>query len=105
MSDEAKRYIDAVTKELVSRGLLMEAGFVSLRAIVIPKDASDAQVHEMRMAFFAGAQHLFASIMAVMDSEREPTDADLQKMSAIQEELDKFRREFELRHQPVKGQA
>lgn len=37
--------------------------------MVIPKEAPQIQVLEMRVAFFAGAQHLFARIMAVSDSD------------------------------------
>jgi hypothetical protein len=52
----------------------------------------------MRGAFFAGAQHLFASIMVIMDPGAEPTAADLARMSQIHEELERFVRDYEERH-------
>src|SRR5262249_38080136 len=80
-------------------------GFAGFRAIAVPKRASDSEILALRMAFFAGAQHLFASSMAVMDSDREPTAFDLHRMSLIHQELEAFGKDFELRHSPVAGGA
>jgi hypothetical protein len=66
--------------------------------MVVPADASEVQLSEMRYAFMAGAQHLFASIIGMLDAGQEPTDADLRRMSLIDEELARFRAEMELRH-------
>ena len=63
------------------------------------------QLHEMRLAFFAGAQHLFASIMSVLDPGSEPTDADMERMSNIDTELRAFIQDFELRHLPTERRA
>lgn len=94
-----------LSEGLADAGKLIEGGFAGFRLMVIPQDAPPNQVHEMRMAFFAGAQHLFASLMAVMDSDREPTQQDFQRMTLIHEELEAFRKDFELRHVPVDGKA
>jgi hypothetical protein len=48
----------------------------------------------MRWVFFAGAQHLFGSIMGIMDPGEEPTDADLRRMDQIDVELKTFIAEF-----------
>jgi hypothetical protein len=90
---------------LADAGKIIEGGFAGFRMMVIPSEAPPIQVHEMRMAFFAGAQHLFASIMAVMDTDREPTPRDLHRMSMIHEELEAFRKDFELNHLPTDGSA
>jgi hypothetical protein len=82
--------VDEVTKKLTDDGKLIEAGFVGYRQFVLPADAPQIQIDECRLAFFAGAQHLFASIMAVMDSDAEPTEADMRRMDAIHKELEKF---------------
>lgn len=100
MSDIAE-----LTDELVRKGQLMEAGWLSLRLAVIPKSASEVQLREMRMAFFAGAQHLFASIMQILDPGADPTDADLARMESIRIELEQFAEAFALRHQPTRGTA
>ena len=43
--------------------------------------------------------------MAVLDSDREPTESDLRRMSLIHSELEAFGKDFELRHLPTKGKA
>jgi len=97
--------VEKLTQGLTDAGLLIEAGFVGLRHAAMAKDATELQVKEMRMAFFAGAQHLFASIMTIMEADAEPTEKDLARMSQIQDELDRFIKDFEAREFPVKGNA
>jgi hypothetical protein len=77
-------------RRLSDTGLLIEAGWISLRIAAIPKDASQVQLDEMRKAFFAGAQHLFATIMTVLEPGEEPTEKDLRRMDLIDRELRKF---------------
>ena len=45
-------------------------------------------------AFFAGAHHLFTSIMNVLDPgpDTEPTERDLRRMSQIHAELERYER-------------
>ncbi len=98
--------VDALAKELTDKGLLIEAGFVSLRHAAMAKDATALQVDEMRSAFFAGAQHLFASIMSILDpGDDEPTENDLRRMSLISDELDRFIADYKLRHGVSEGSA
>jgi hypothetical protein len=100
--------IEALTKlskELSEKGLLIEAGFVSLRAAAIPPDAPQVQIDEMRNAFFAGAQHLLGSIMSILDPGEEPTEADMKRMDQLQAELARFINEYEAKHLPTKGRA
>ncbi len=86
-AEMAAKVAAEMSKEFVDQGKLIEAGWVSMRALAIPKDAPEIQVREMRMAFMAGAQHLFSSIFAIMDSDREPTAQDLKRMDLIHAEL------------------
>ena len=97
--------VDEVTKKLVDEGKIVEAGWVSLKMQVIPENAPQVQLEEMRMAFFAGAQHLFGSIMSVLDEDAEPTEADLERMSKINDELDEFLTQFKLKHFKAEGSA
>jgi hypothetical protein len=97
--------LEKLSRELIEKGLLIEAGFVSLRMAAMDPAAPPIQVNEMRMAFFAGAQHLFASIMCVLDPSDEPTLKDLARMDAIHKELDRFIHEFQLKHIPTKGNS
>jgi hypothetical protein len=82
-------------RELVDRGLLIEAGWIGLRIAAISPDASQL---EMRGAFFAGAQHLFASILGVLDGDAEPTEQDLRRMDMVAKELETFINEFSKKH-------
>lgn len=82
----SKADLDKLIKALVDDGKLIEAGWFGLRNCFIPPDASDAQIHEMRKVYFAGAQHLFASIM---------TQVLLRRVSLISEELIDFHHELE----------
>jgi hypothetical protein len=82
--------VNRIAADLTDRGRLIETGWLSLRAMAIPKNAPDVQINEMRMAFFAGAQHLYASMMGIMDPGREPTEQDMKRMQLIHEELDAF---------------
>ena len=62
----SKEDVDRFTRELVDKGKIIEAGWAGLRLRAIQPDASDVQLTEMRMAFFAGAQHLFGTIMTIL---------------------------------------
>jgi hypothetical protein len=95
----------ALSKRLADEGRLIEAGWVSLRMLAVPPDAPQVQIDEMRMAFMTGAEHLFASIISILDPGEEPTDADLRRMDLIEKELAAFREEMQLRATRAKGQA
>lgn len=104
MADRA--FLERLSKELTDQGLLIEAGWVGYRLAVMSPDAPAIQLEECKMAFFAGALHLFQSIMTIMDpGDEEPTEADLNRMSLIDEELRKFGGEFELKAAKAKGSA
>jgi hypothetical protein len=94
-----------LSEALADSGKIIEGGWKGFRFMVIPQVVPQVQLPEMRRAFFAGAQHLFASIMAVMDSDREPTESDLRRMSLIHAELESFRKDFELIYLPADGKA
>lgn len=89
---------DELAKVATDKGRLIEIGWISMLLYVIPKDAPETQVSEMHKAFFMGAQHLYASIMGILDPGAEPTEKDLQRMSLIHEELETFRKEVTTFH-------
>lgn len=80
------------------RGHLVELGWISMLLHVIPKDSSPTQVSEMRKAFFLGAEHLYASIITVMDEGEGVTEKDLERMANIHDELQAFRKEVTTHH-------
>lgn len=98
-----KTYLDQLSKRLANDGKLIEAGWVGLRLHVIPLDAPVDQLREMRIAFMAGAQHLFASLLSIFDKGIEPTEGDMKRMTLIAEELDVFRKEMEVRAATPRG--
>jgi hypothetical protein len=107
---EAKRRIvreaaNQFAKAASDKGLLIEAGWQALKAVWLHPDSPPEQVDQARQAFFAGAQHLFGSIMGILDPGEEPTEADYKRMDLISAELDAFIKDFELRHVPTAGSA
>jgi hypothetical protein len=103
MADRA--FLERLTKQLANEGKLIEAGWVAMRLAAIPDNAPAIQLQEMRLAYMAGAQHLFASMIAILDDDREPTDADMARMDLIHKELEAFRSELELWVAKAKGRG
>lgn len=92
------KIVDMITSDFSDRGKLIEVGWLALKKAAISPQASEAQLQAMREAFFAGAQHLFASIMGILDPGTEPTARDLVRMDLINHELQAFLQEFKQRH-------
>lgn len=81
-------------RAFVDSGKLIEAGWISMRMAAIPPNAPQIQLDVMRSAFMAGAQHVFASIMQMLDPGDDPTDADMRRISLISAELELFGKEL-----------
>lgn len=88
MADRA--YLERLTKQLADEGKLIEAGWVGLRLAVIPADASAVQLEEMRKAYMAGAQHVWASVFSFLEPGEEPTENDMRRLDLIAAELDAY---------------
>ena len=102
MADRA--HLERLTKQLADDGKLLEAGWIGLRIAADLINAPAMQLQEMRKAYMAGAQHLYASIMTSLDEDAEPTESDLRRMSLIDAELSAFADEM-LANLPTKGNA
>ena len=89
---------DSLAKRLTHEGKLIEAGWIGYDKLVLSPNAPQIQRDECRMAFFAGAQHLFGSIMSILEPDAEPTPADLERMSQIDAELRGFLAVFKAKH-------
>ena len=103
MADRA--YLERLSRELTDGGKLIEAGWLGLRIACELEDAPAIQLEEMRNAFFAGAQHLFSSIMTLLEPDAEPTDKDLERLDLIDGELMAFINDFSVRRLPTEGRA
>jgi hypothetical protein len=95
---EIRKIIDAVAKDYADKGLLIEGGWEALKAVSMPPDAPQIQINEMRNAYFAGAQHLFSTIMSILEPGIETTKNDMRRIMLIHEELERFLRELKLKH-------
>jgi hypothetical protein len=102
---EVERIATEASKRLADEGKLIEAGWVGYRLAVRSPDAPQIQIDECRMAFMAGSQHLFSSIMNILDPGEDPSAADLRKMDLIDKELRAFAREIEMKITKTKGSA
>lgn len=100
--EERRRFVDDLTKEWADQGKVLQGGWAAFEYLIL-QGAPDIQREEMRKAYFAGAQHLFASIMTVLDPGDEPTDQDLVRMEMISKELAAFEMEVTNVHKPGRG--
>lgn len=91
------KQLNDLTRALTDEGKLIEAGWVGLRSECICDDAPEMQLSAMKMAFFAGAQHLFSSIMGVFEKGEDVTENDQRRITNIHIELHKFAELFRQR--------
>lgn len=78
---------DALVAEMLTKGKLLEAGFLGMR-MLLPKDIAPEQLAQLRLAYLGGAQHVWSSMFSVMSPDREPTMQDMRRMAQISAELD-----------------
>lgn len=90
---ETAAVVEALTRKLIDEGRIIEAGWRSFDLMVLPPTAPQVQRDEMRKAFFAGAQHLFASLVTAMDDGPETPD-EMRRVELIDAELAGFAAEL-----------
>jgi hypothetical protein len=73
--------------------LLMEEQWNEFARLVLPGDASALQKRDMRRAFYAGGVAIIFQIAAAFPPNAEATEADLQLMDDLQQELNAFVRD------------
>jgi hypothetical protein len=102
-----RNYLERLSRELADAGKLIEAGWIGYRLGVLPDNAPPVQLEECKMAFFAGSQHLFHSLITIMDPthDSEPTPGDLRKMDLIDKELREFASKLALQASKHQGSA
>lgn len=88
--EQEREIVDRITKQFADEGRILEGGWQAFLAVSMPANANELQKSEMRKAYFLGAQHLFASIMNMLDPGTEPTERDLKRMDLILKELQQF---------------
>jgi hypothetical protein len=100
-----RQYLELFSRRLADEGRLIEAGWVALRIQFIPQNAPPLQLDQMRLAYMSGAQHLFSSIMTILEEGVLETDADMKRMNLIHLELEAFAKELLLRTSKPSGSA
>ncbi len=70
--------------------LLMAEEWDKYARLVLPSDAPLVQKMETRRAFYAGAQSILFRVIQSFAPESEPTDADMQIMEDLHQELHDF---------------
>lgn len=86
---------EQMSHTLADEGRLVEAGWVSFKAAVMPPDAPELQVEGMRVGFYAGCSHLFSAIMIILNPSGAERERDLNRMGQIHAELEAFKESFE----------
>ena len=95
MNEKLTEISNKIAKTYADKGGLVEAGWRAFRVVLMPQDASLSELEKARIAFYAGAQHLFASMINAMDPEMEPTEADMRRMDLLNAEMERFKPELE----------
>lgn len=87
--------VKTFVQELTRQGKIIEAGWLSFRYMVIPDNASDVQITETRRGFYAGATHLFQSLMAGLSDGSEVQPEDEERIAAIAGEIEGYLEELQ----------
>lgn len=97
MNEKQKRVREIaqrVTEELAQDGKLILGGWQAFEILSgLKTGGSELERSAMKNAYYSGAQHLFASIMNILEEGQEPTEGDLNKITAIHEELEQWVRQ------------
>lgn len=99
------QYLNQIARKLADEGKIIEAGWVTFRAAVMPQHSNAIDLEAIKLAFMAGAQHLWGSINMMMDEDHDVTEADLRRMTLIHDELEVFYKELSLRWVKPGGSA
>lgn len=98
-----------MTRTLANEGQLIMGGFAAWMLInKINFRIPDPEHAKYADAYFAGAEHLWSSIMATFDPGEEETPADMRRMDLIQKEVDAWREKkwtAYAKGMPTKGNA
>jgi hypothetical protein len=100
---DRRRYAQQIADNWADKGMILEGGWRA-GAYLIFRDITAEQEVQLRKAFFLGAEHLFSTIMMVLDPGSEPTERDLQRMSLIHKELEAFKLALASVHKPAERQ-
>lgn len=90
--------VSEMERAAVDAGKIIEAGWMGFKIAAVPPSAGERQVNDMRDMFFAGAQHVWVSVLRMVSAGEDITADDERRMANIQRELDAFFTDFAQRH-------
>jgi len=105
INDKQREMIREIAKklscELADQGRLTEGGWKAFETMFLPTAVNEDQRHDMRIAFFAGAQHIFHTMVSIAEEGTEATPNDLSRFQKLDDELTEFA-EYMAKHYGVK---
>lgn len=101
---EIQRIAEQLTKKYASEGRLIEAGWQTYRVLCLRSAVNDS-CGDLKEAFQAGAEHVFASMVNMLEADEEVTDNDLKRMDHLQAEVELIQRAFRLKYGKAEGKA
>ena len=82
---------ERTAQKLAAEGRLLESGWSRLRETWPGPETAPEQVALLRVAYFAGAQHTWASVLLLMG---EDSSKDMERVRQVRAELEAFRTEW-----------
>jgi hypothetical protein len=104
MSDIQQKAAEIITRALANEGRLLEAGWQVYRLLCLRMPPNEIR-DDLREAFLAGCEHTFTSMIGMLDSGEEPTEADLHRMSMLHTELEPITKTLRLKYGRTAGSA
>jgi len=105
MTDDRERSAREA-RRLMDESILIEAGWCNFLIATIKPGADPVQLHDMRVAFFAGAMHLYTSMRAAMYGRGPTADRDDQeRVGKVGAELRQFVEDLKINSVPTQGSA
>lgn len=100
-----RAFLVKVSQQLIKDGKLLEAGWTALRVYGNLDHCTPQQLEEFRLVYLAGCQHLWASVISTVDEDSEPTEADMERMNQIGQEIESISPQLQLRFGFPKGRG
>jgi hypothetical protein len=86
-----KEIVDEMSKSFMDKGQFVLAGWTGYKLLALPKGSSPEQEKEAMIAFYAGAQHTFGSIVTCIgDYDDDDDKKSIERLDKIRDELCEF---------------
>lgn len=89
---ELEQLAEQILNDWADKGKIIEGGWQAMVELCGLQHAPAPQIKDMRRAYMLGAQHLFSSIVGMLEPGANITEQDLRRMDLIHQELEGFRR-------------